>query len=191
MTRATSIPIACTVVGVADREDRARLWGQLKEAVTRVEARPNGFLLTFNASRATLEAVGRIIVLERDCCPFLRIQLDVAASTRDGRDTMTLSLTGDGGAREFLEPALRDIGLPVPAAGKPNPFVALGLSGFSFALACCVLPPVLLGVGASGLAHWFSALDSTASIVVGGSAAALMYGLFAGRHRKQRCADGC
>ena len=191
MKRATSVPIACTVVGVADREERARLWGQLKDAVTRVAPRPNGFRLTFNASRPALEAVGKIIALERDCCPFLRIQLDVAASTPDSRDTMTLSLTGDAGAKAFLASALRDIGLSIPAADKPNRLVALGISGFSFALLCCVLPPVLLALGAGGLAHWFSALDSTASIIVGGSAGALMYGLYTGRHRKQRCADGC
>jgi len=191
MTRATSVPIACTMAGIADREERARLWGQLKHAVARVESQPNGFRLTFDASRAALEAVGKIIALERGCCPFLRIQLDVAASTPDGRDTMTLSLTGDAGARDFLASALRDIGLSVPAAGRPNRFVALGISGFSFALLCCLLPPVLIALGAGGLAHWFSALDSTASIVVGGSAGALMYGLYTGRHRRQRCADGC
>jgi hypothetical protein len=191
MRRAASAPIACTVVGVADREERARLWGQLKDAVTRVESRSNGFLLRVNASRTTLEAVGKIIALERDCCPFLRIQLDVAASRSDSRDTMTLSLTGDAGARDFLASALRDIGLSVPVDGKPNRFVALGISGFSFALLCCVLPPALLALGAGGLAHWFSALDSTASLIVGGSAGALIYGLYTGSHRKQRCADGC
>lgn len=191
MTRATSVPIACTVAGVADREERARLWDQLKDAVTQVEPRPNGFLLTFNASRTALEAVGKIIALERDCCPFLRIQLDVAASAPGSRDTMTLSLTGDAGAKNFLASALRDIGLSVPVPGKPNRFVALGISGFSFALLCCVLPPVLLALGAAGLAHWLSALDSAAGIIVGGSAGAVMYGLYSGRHRKQRCADGC
>jgi len=163
----------------------------LKSAVTRVEPRSNGFLLTFTASRTALEAVGKIIALERGCCPFLRIQLDVAASTPGRDDTMTLSLTGDAGAKDFLASALRDIGLPVAVAGTTNRFVALGISGFSFALLCCVLPPVLLALGASGLAHWFSALDSTASIVVGASAGALMYGLYTGRHRRQRCLDGC
>ena len=191
MARATSVPIACTVVGAADRAERARLWGQLKDAVTHVEARSNGFLLTFNASRTALEAAGKIIALERECCPFLHIQLDIAASTPGGRDTMTLSLTGAAGAKDVLASALRDSGLSVPAAAKPNRFVALGISGFSFALLCCVLPPVLLALGAGGLAHWFSALDSTASIIVGGSAGALTYGLYTGRHRKQRCAGGC
>jgi len=191
MTRATSVPIACTVVGAADREERARLWGQLKSAVTRVDSRPNGFRLTFNASRPALEAVGRVIAVERDCCPFLRIQLDVAASTPDSGDTMRLSLTGDAGAKDFLASALRDIGLTVPVDGKPNRFVALGVSGFSFALLCCVLPPMLLALGAGGLAHWFSALDSAASLIVGGSAGALLYGLCTGRPRKQRCVDGC
>jgi hypothetical protein len=191
MEAARSIPIVCNVLSVTDREEKDRLWGELRSAFIGITPQDEGFQLRFKAPRAALESLGKLIALERDCCRFLHIRLDIPPSTGDGHDTLSLSLSGEKGTREFLASALTSIGLPVPAAPRSSKWVTLGVSGVSFGVICCVIPPVLLALGMTGAAGWFAAVDSTAGVIIGGSAGALMYGLHKSRNRKDRCSSGC
>lgn len=191
MDAARSIPIVCNVLSATDREEKDRLWGELKGAFIGITPQDDGFQLRFKAPRARLESLGKLIALERDCCRFLHIRLDIPPSRGDGDDTLSLSLSGEKGAKEFLASALTSIGLPVPPAPRSSKWVALGLSGVSFGIICCVVPPVLLALGMTGAAGWLAAVDSTAGLIIGGSAGALMYGLHKSRNRKDGCSSGC
>ena len=191
MEGARSIPIVCNVLSVTDRQEKDRLWGELRNYFVGIESQQRGFQLRFNAPRVVLESLGKLIALERECCRFLHIRLDVPPSTADENETLSLSLSGEKGTKEFLASALTSIGLPVPAARKSSKWVALGVSGVSFGVICCVIPPVLVALGMTGVAGWFAALDSTAGVIIGGSAGALMYGLHRSRNRKDRCSSGC
>jgi hypothetical protein len=191
MKGARSVPIACNVLSVTDRQEKDRLWGQLRDAFLGIESKRDGFHLRFKAPRAVLESVGKLIAFERDCCRFLHIRLDVPPSKADNSETMSLSLTGKTGAREFLASALTDIGLPVPAAHKSSGWVTLGVAAMSFGVLCCVVPPLLLALGMTGLAGGFSVLDSQAGIIIAASIGALMYGLYKTRNRRDGCSPGC
>ena len=191
MEGAGSIPIVCNVLSPTDRQEKDRLWTELRNAFIGIESQLDGFQLRFKAPRGVLESLGKLIALERDCCRFLHIRLDVPPSTADENQTLSLSLSGEKGTKEFLASALTTIGLPVPAAPKSSKWLTLGVSGLSFGVICCVMPPVMLALGMTGVAGWFAALDSTAGVIIGGSAGALMYGLHKSRSRKDRCSSGC
>ena len=190
MEGAPSIPIVCNVLSQADREEKDRLWGEVRSAFIGIESQQDGYQLTFKAPRAVLASLGTLIALERDCCRFLHVRLNVPP-TADGDGSLMLSLSGPKGTKEFLESALTGIGLPVPPAATSSKWLTLGASGLSFGLLCCVLPPLLLALGLTGVAGWFAALDSTAGVIIAGSAGALMYGLTRSRNRKDRCSSGC
>jgi hypothetical protein len=191
MEVARSIPIVCNVLSVTDRQEKDRLWGELRNAFIGIESEQDGFQLRFKAPRAVLESLGKLIALERDCCRFLHIRLDVPPSTADENETLSLSLSGEAGTKEFLASALTSVGLPVPATPQSSTWVTLGVSGVSFGVVCCIIPPVLLALGMTGVAGWFAALDSIAGVIIGGSAGALMYGLHKSRNRRDRCSSGC
>jgi hypothetical protein len=144
---ARSIPIVCNVLSVTDRQEKDRLWGEVRNAFVGIESQRDGYQLTFKAPRAVLESLGKLIALERDCCRFLHIRLDVPPSNAGDNETLNLSLSGAAGTKEFLASALASIGLPVPAAPKASRWVTLGVSGVSFGLICCVVPPVLFAWG--------------------------------------------
>jgi hypothetical protein len=191
MEGARSIPIVCNVLSATDRQEKDRLWAELRNAFIGIESQHDGFQLRFRAPRVVLESFGKLIALERECCRFLHIRLDVPPSKADDDETLSLSLSGGKGTKEFLASALASIGLPIPAARRSSKWVTLGLSGVSFGVICCVLPPVLLALGMGGVAGWFAALDSTAGVIIGGSAGAMAYGLHKSRNRKDRCSSGC
>lgn len=98
------IPIVCELIPEAVRARRARLLPGLAARSERKEDTPNGYRLTFPASSDTLRAITEVIDAERQCCRWLRFDLTVLAS----EGSMTLTLSGPPGAREFLS-ALFDL----------------------------------------------------------------------------------
>jgi len=57
----------------------------------------NGFEFSFDAARLDLAALGEWIALERRCCPFLHVRLDLEPSGKT-----VLALTGGQGVKEIL-----------------------------------------------------------------------------------------
>jgi hypothetical protein len=192
MKNAGSIPIVCSILSGPERHERERLWGELKDAVIGIEPQRDGFTLTLKATRAIVESVGRLIALERDCCRFLHIRWDVPPSIDDTAATMTLTLTGRAGAKDFLASALTNLGLAIPAArGRSRRWRTLGVSALSFALLCCIAPPLLVAAGLTGLAGWFAALDSPAGLFIAIASGAVFYGVHKVRSRNGRCDINC
>ena len=95
----THPPIACRLT---DAELRARREGLLARARASVIASAwaeDGLTLEFDTALATLATVLEVVQVERQCCPFLRFQLDAGP---DGHP-LTLVITGPPGTRAFLE----------------------------------------------------------------------------------------
>ena len=98
------LPIACTLDPAALDERRALL-RQVLGGVTEVIRSPTGLVLRFGAGGVSVAALGRIIELERACCPFLEFRLEVASNN----GAVVLHLTGPDGSGEFL---VHELGIP-------------------------------------------------------------------------------
>jgi hypothetical protein len=94
----SAAPIACNLdaLAPAERTRRAALAEQMLARVEQVEETADGFALRVDASLAgdSLEW----FLLERRCCPFLRLELDFAP----GEGPLWLRLRGGPGVKEFL-----------------------------------------------------------------------------------------
>lgn len=99
-----ALPIACTLDPAALEERRALL-RQVLGGVTEVIRSPTGLVLRFGAGGVSVAGLGRIIELERACCPFLEFRLDVASNN----EAVVLHLTGPDGSGEFL---VHELGIP-------------------------------------------------------------------------------
>jgi hypothetical protein len=110
----TGFPIACALTERELHERRAGLFAELR--AFRLEARwlPDGVALRYAAEPGVIAALGRLIELEHQCCPFLRFRLSVDA----GGGPVSLELTGPDGTREFLTGVLHLTGEP-PAEPPP------------------------------------------------------------------------
>jgi hypothetical protein len=93
-----TVPIICELTPEALRTRRAGLLSGLARRAQRLEETPDGYRLEFAASADTLHSITDVVDAERQCCRWLRFQLDVEPD--GGR--MVLTLSGPQGAREFL-----------------------------------------------------------------------------------------
>lgn len=93
-------PLACRLdaLDAAGRERHAALARELAGSIAGVEDLPSGYLVRFPARPFLFLRLAEWIELERACCPFLEIGLEIASAPREFR----LSLTGPPGARELL-----------------------------------------------------------------------------------------
>jgi hypothetical protein len=91
-------PIVCELTPETVRSRRARLLPGLAARAESREETPDGYRLVFHPSSETLRAIAETVDAERQCCRWLRF--DIAVSPAEG--SMTLTLTGPPGAREFL-----------------------------------------------------------------------------------------
>ena len=159
MKQIENTPLVCTLLPANDRQEKDGLWSELKAAFISSAPLRNGFRLQFQAPPALLERIGRLISLERSCCEFLHIRLDVPPVSSNGSDVMDVSLMGGKGVKTFLENALHNMGLPTISATKNNRWITLGISGILFGIICCALPFVFVALGMASVAHWFAVLD--------------------------------
>lgn len=91
------IPIACSLTS-AELDQRREVLAALRARCAEVQTAGNGLRLRFEAAPGVLADIARVIDLERQCCRFLRFQLDVQP---DGGPVL-LELTGPEGTADFL-----------------------------------------------------------------------------------------
>ena len=86
-------PVVCTLTD-AERKERGTTWQQVaRTAVSAIEEREDGFVLTFNGDRATFEEIRNLVEAERRCCQWMTLDLQdgspatlrIAADTVEGR----------------------------------------------------------------------------------------------------------
>ena len=111
---ADELLIACTLTERDLAERRAGLFAELRRFRRGAHWLPDGVVLRYAAEPGVIAALGRLIDLEHQCCPFLRFRLAVDA----GAGSVSLELTGPDGTREFLARSLHLTG--EPAAKTPT-----------------------------------------------------------------------
>jgi len=88
----------------AEQQERHQaLMGQLRSAVEEIRELPAGYEFASPAETSTILAAAEFISLERQCCPFLKFELEVSS---DG--PILLRLTGGKGVKELLREVLSD-----------------------------------------------------------------------------------
>jgi len=95
----THTPIACRLTDAELRARREGLLAQARASVVSASWTDEGLTLEFEATPATLAIVLEVVQVERQCCPFLRFQVDAGP---DGYP-IALAITGPPGTRTFLE----------------------------------------------------------------------------------------
>lgn len=91
------IPIVCSLTAV-ELDQRREILAALRARCAEVRPVENGLRLRFEAAPGVLADIARVIDLERQCCRFLRFQLDV----QPGGGPVLLELTGPEGTADFL-----------------------------------------------------------------------------------------
>ena len=93
-------PIICTLSD-GDRKARAVTWRDvMHQAVTQVEERPDGFVLTLDPGTLEFSELHRLVESERLCCAWMTLELDEGPVA-----TLTItseSLGGKGVIKEML-----------------------------------------------------------------------------------------
>jgi hypothetical protein len=91
-------PVMCTLVPEAIAAGRQGLLPGLADRAVSREATAEGYRLTFTASTDALQHIARVVDAERQCCRWLRVDLQVPPAGAP----FVLTLSGPTGAREFL-----------------------------------------------------------------------------------------
>jgi hypothetical protein len=99
----TPLPLACNMTAIpADQRSahHALIHRLAGEVATEIRDVANGIAFSFPSN--AYDEVVRFVALERLCCSFLHFTLDVPSPDR----SLTLTVTGPPGAREFIRAEL-------------------------------------------------------------------------------------
>jgi hypothetical protein len=97
-------PLLCDLTAMdAEQRERYRVVTQhLHGAVQEVRALSDGYAFRLSVEPSTILLVAEFITLERLCCPFLTLVLEVECE----RGPLWLKLTGREGVKDFLRAEL-------------------------------------------------------------------------------------
>lgn len=92
--------MACNMKAIssAERTRFSALLGRIKAGVTAQKETPEGYVWELAGTTVTLKEAAEWAMLERRCCPFLVIQLEVTGGGSDFR----IALKGPVGVKAFL-----------------------------------------------------------------------------------------
>jgi hypothetical protein len=100
---ATELPIACSL-SPGDRATRQLEWASLSDRLIELDRRNLlDITLRFRRDSETRSLLTRLVEAERDCCPFLDLEL-----TPPGSD-LALSIRGPKGAEQVIEGLIRGL----------------------------------------------------------------------------------
>lgn len=91
---------ACQLTSPELQKRKATIIRELKSKVVERRGLELGFSYRFLGNDGTLDMVFEFIKTERRCCPFFDFQIHV------GSDGVTLRVTGEPGAKEFMSSEL-------------------------------------------------------------------------------------
>jgi hypothetical protein len=96
------MPIACCLTSAKLRERAATLLAQFRSAVTGTEELWDGYAFRVPGDGKWIAVIAKMIVEERECCPFLTFEL----VAQPNMGPVTVSVTGPDGGKEFLRTVL-------------------------------------------------------------------------------------
>ena len=96
------MPIACCLTSAELRERGATLLAQFRSAVIGTEELRDGYASRLPGDGKWIAMIAKMIVAERECCPFLTFEL--VASPNMG--PAIVRVTGPAGTKEFLKTIL-------------------------------------------------------------------------------------
>jgi hypothetical protein len=96
---ANELPIACNLTPPEFQIRRTELLGTFREALLETRELDDGFAFRFPADEKWITGLAQLITFERECCPFLRFELQVEAAN----GPVWLELTGPEGTKDFLK----------------------------------------------------------------------------------------
>jgi hypothetical protein len=93
------MPIACCLTSAEQRERAATLLVQFRSAVIETEELPDGYAFRVPGDRKGVAIVTKMIVAERECCPFLTFEF----VAQPGMGPVMVRVTGPAGTKDFLK----------------------------------------------------------------------------------------
>ena len=112
----TPSPVACRLTDADQARRQVSLQEEVFPGIREVVRLDDGFALRFPGGPQWLDRLVRLIAFERECCPFLLLEL--RAEPEGG--PIWLRMRGPEGTVEFLTGVLRGCGVPVPASPAEN-----------------------------------------------------------------------
>ena len=92
------IPIACSLNDADFRTRRNTVLKEIKAGMRETSEMRNGYRFSFPKDNSWIRKISEMIILEKECCPFLNFKLKI----NGGQESIILELTGPKGAKEFV-----------------------------------------------------------------------------------------
>jgi len=96
------MPVACCLTSAELRKRETTLLAQFRSAVIGTEELPNGFAFRVPGDRKSIATIAKMIVAERQCCPFLTFEF----VAQPGMGPVVVRVTGPAGTKDFLKTVL-------------------------------------------------------------------------------------
>ena len=96
------MPIACCLTSAELRERAATLLAQFRSAVIETEELRDGYAFRVPGDGKWIAIVAKMIVAERECCPFLTFEL----VAQPNMGPVIVRVAGPAGTKEFLKTVL-------------------------------------------------------------------------------------
>jgi hypothetical protein len=100
--RSDDMPIACCLTSTHLREREATLLAQFRSAVIGKEELRDGYAFRVPGDGQRIAIIAKMIVAERECCPFLTFEL----FAQPNMGPVIVRVTGPAGTKEFLKTVL-------------------------------------------------------------------------------------
>jgi hypothetical protein len=94
-----ALPVACSLSDAEFRARRAGVVAQARAGVRETRRVRGGWAFRFDGEARWIDLAARLMVLERECCRFLRMRLTAEA---DG-GAVWLEMTGPRGTAHFVQ----------------------------------------------------------------------------------------
>lgn len=93
-------PIACDLSALNEQEQqrRSQLASRLLDAAHEIVSVADGYMFRFDEAETDLREVAEFISLERRCCPFLELKIEIG----NQKDSIDLHIHGREGVKEFV-----------------------------------------------------------------------------------------
>lgn len=94
-----NLPVACSLSDAEFRVREDALLTQFRSAVIVTEELADGYAFRIPGDKARIAMVAELIAVERECCPFLTLEL----VAQPNLGPVILRITGPCGTKEFLK----------------------------------------------------------------------------------------